>query len=289
MAPVKVTDPLRDDVPLSWYGSLARRHLLLIAASVFVGLLAGAAVAVHRGRVYTATAEVIASKAPLGISPEAPQVNGRPLPPTVDTEAQLLESAAVLRPAARSLGGGRKAAELRKAMEIMAPQGTRALVLRYRARSAREASLGAVEIVRHYFALQSRLNRAQRRRERLRLENSLGPLLRSERAAGNSALVTSLERPAVRSVATALAALRTVPAEPAQLASAPSLQVSRPNVTIPPATGALLGLLGGVALALLAQERRRRQSSQRKYGYARPGWNWIAGERGQPREEGHLR
>jgi len=199
----------------------------------------------------------------------------------VDTEAQLLESAAVLRPAAESVGGGRNASDLRKAMEIGVPQGTRALLISYRAHSAREASLGAAAIARHYVALQSRLNRAQRRRARLQLENSLGPLLRSARTAGNSALVTSLERPAVRSVATALAALRTVQAQPAQLASAPSVQTSRPNVTIPPATGTLLGLLAGVGLALLAERRRRRDRSQAKYGYPRPGWNWIAGASGR--------
>ena len=258
MAPVMLTDAGRDDVPLSWYRSLARRHLLLITAAVLVGLLAGAAVAVSRGRIYTAAVEVIASKAPLGIPAEGPQPSKGLLPPTVDTEAQLLQSAAVLRPAARSLGGGHTPADLRKAMEIIVPQGTRALVLSYRARSARKASLGAVEIAQHYVALQSRLNRAQRRGERLQLESSLGRLLRSERAAGNGRLVTSLERHAVRSVATALATLRTTPPQPAQLASASSVQVSRPNATIPPASGALLGLLLGVSLALLAQERRRR-------------------------------
>lgn len=280
MAPVMLTVARRDDVPLSWYGKLARRHLVLIAASLLVGLLVGAAVAVHRGRIYTATVEIIASKAPFDISQGAPQPSGELLPPTVDTEAQLLQSAAVLRPAARSLGGDRNAAGLRKAMEIIVPQGTRALVMHYRARSAREARQGAAEIARHYIALQSRLNRAQRRGQRLQLENSLGHLLRSERAAGDSTLVTSLERRAVRNVATALAALRAMPAQPAQLASAPSIQLSRPNATIPPATGALLGLLAGVSLALLIQERRRRDSSQEKYGYARPRWKRIVGASG---------
>lgn len=283
MAPVTPTNPQRDDVPLGWYGSLARRHLLVIAAFVVVGLLVGIAIAVQRGRTYTATVEVIASKAPVGISPEEPQLTVRPLPPTVDTEAQLLESAAVLRPAARSLGGGRKPADLRKAMEIVVPQGTRSLVISFRARSAREAGLGALEIARHFVALQSRLNSAQGGRARLQLEKSLGYLLRSERAGGGSAVATSLERPAIRSVATALAALSTNPTEPAQLASAPSIQVSRTNLTIAPATGVLLGLLAGVALAVLAEQRRTRGGSQTKYGYPRPGWNWIVRASGDGR------
>jgi uncharacterized protein involved in exopolysaccharide biosynthesis len=266
-----------DDVPLGWYRALARRYLLLIGACVLLGLLAGTAVAVSRGRMYTATVEVIASKAPLGIFPSASSQNGTPLPPTVDTEAQLLESAAVLRPAARSLGGGRKAAGLRKAIEVIVPQGTRALVISYRAHSRREAELGILEIAHHYIALQARLNAAERRRERLRLEKSLGALLRSERAAGDSARVISLERPAVRSVATALAALRAAPPQPAELASAPSVQGGRPNGTIPPATGALLGLLAGVGLAVLAQSRRTRNPSRAQDGYPRPAWNWIAG------------
>lgn len=276
MASLMRTDPRRDDVPLSWYGSFAHRHLLLVAASVLAGLLVGAAVALHHGRVYTATIEVIASKAPLGISPEASELSPNPLPPTVDTEAQLLESAAVLKPAARSLGGGRKADGLRNAMDVLVPQGSRALVVSYHARSASEASLGALAIARQYVALLSRANRAQRKRGLLQLESSLGRLLRSESSAGGSALLTSLERPAVRRVATALVALRTAPTQPPRLASAPSVQVSRPNVTIPPAAGALLGLLAGVGLGLLAQERRERNRSRPKYRYPRPGWTWDA-------------
>lgn len=274
MAPVMRADSRRDDVPLGWYGSFARRHLLLVAASVIAGLLVGAAVALHRGRVHTATIEVIASKAPLGISPEASELN--PLPPTVDTEAQLLESAAVLKPAARSLGGGRKADGLRNAMEVLVPQGSRALVVSYHARSASEASLGAFAIARQYVALVSRLNLAQRKRGLMQVENSLGRLLRSERSAGASALLTSLERPAVRRVAAALTAFRTLQTQPAQLVSAPSVQASRPNVTIPPATGTLLGLLAGVGLAVLAQERRERNRSRPKYRYPRPGWTLDA-------------
>jgi hypothetical protein len=109
------------------------------------------------------------------------------------------------------------------------------------------------------------------------VENSLGRLLRSESSAGASALLTSFERPAVRRVAASLAAFRTVSTQPAGIVSAPSVQVSRPNVTIPPATGTLLGLLAGVGLALFAQERRERNRSRPKYRYPRPGWTWIAG------------
>ena len=131
MAPMMRADSRRDDVPLGWYGSFTRRHLRLVAMSVLAGLLVGAAVALHHGRVYTATIEVIASKAPLGSSPEASELSGNhPLPPTVDTEAQLLESAAVLKPVAKSLGGGRKAEGIRNAMEVVVPQGSRALVSR---------------------------------------------------------------------------------------------------------------------------------------------------------------
>jgi hypothetical protein len=268
-----LTDPRGDDVPLSSYGSLVRRHLLLIAGPILVGLLVGAALALHRGRTYSATVEVFASTAPFGISPEEPQLSGRLFPPTVDTEAQLLESDAVLRAAARSVG--RRAIGLRRAMQIVVPQGTRALMITYDARSASRARLGALAIARRYVALESRLNAAQRSREHLRLERWLGALLRSGRGSDGS-LLSRLERPAVRGVATALAALRTAPAQPAQLASTPSVRASRPNATIPPTTGALLGLLAGVILALLYQERRRR-SAQARDGYARSGWRSVTG------------
>lgn len=276
MAPVRLDDVRGDDVPLGWYGSLARRYLRSMAACVIAGLLVGAAVLIHRGRTYTATVEVIASTAPLGITPE-PRLTGNPVPPTVDTEAQLVESDAVLRPAARSLGSGYKAADLRQAMEILAPAGTRALVISYRARDGRQASRAVLAIARHYVALQSRLNRAQRRRERLLLERALGILLRRGRGAGDPAVLRKSERPAVRSLATALSGLQTSPAQAAELADAPSVQVSRPNKALPPVTGVLLGLLSAVGLALLAQGRRRRDGLVAKYGYPRPAWKWIPG------------
>ncbi|HJU36737.1 MAG TPA: hypothetical protein VJ716_04885 [Gaiellaceae bacterium] len=286
MAPVRLVDPRRDDLPLGWYASFARRHSWLLAAAIVVGLAAGAAYQLHRGRVYTATVEIITSNAPLGISAQAPQLNGvNPIPPTVDTEAALLESDKVLRPAAKSLGGDHTAAKLRRSIALVAPQGTRALVLSFRAGTAAQARAGAVEIGRQYVALRARLNRTQRRRELTRLSHDLGRLLSGERAAANSALVRALERPSVKRVAVALATLRATPAAPAQLTTdVPAVQSSRPNAPVPLVTGGLLGLLAGVALALLVQQRRKRDRLRAGYGYPRPRWSRIAEPAGRAGE-----
>lgn len=277
MAPIRLVDPKRDDMPLEWYTSFVRRHWLVLAAAVVLGLLVGAAFEIQRGRVYAATVEIITSNTPIGISAQTPQLNGvHVIPPSVDTEAALLESDHVLRPAAKKLGGDLTAAELRRSLGVVAPQGSRALVLTYRAHSAARAKAGALEIGRQYVALRTRLNRTQRKRELTRLTHDLGRLLAGERAAGDSALAQALERPAVKHVANALATLRTTPASPAQLTShVPSVASSRPNEPVALVTGGLLGLLGGVVLALLMEDRRKRDALQANYGYPRPRWNRI--------------
>jgi capsular polysaccharide biosynthesis protein len=277
MAPLRLVDPRREDMPLGWYASFVRRHWRVLAAAVVLGLAIGAAFEIHRGRVYSATVEIITSNAPIGISAQSPQLNGvRVIPPSVDTEAALLESDHVLRPAAKELGGGRTAAKLRRSIGVIAPQGTRALVLSYRAGSSAHASAGAMAIAREYVALRTRLNRTQRKRELTRLTHDLGRLLAGERAAGNSALAQALTRPAVKHVAAALTALRTTRASPAELTSkAPTIESSRPNAPVALVTGGLLGLLGGVGLALLIQDLRKRSALQANYGYPRPRWNRI--------------
>jgi len=277
MAPMRLVDPRRDDMPLGWYASFVRRHWRVFAAAVVVGLAVGAAFEIQRGRVYAATVEIITSNGPIGISAQSPQLEGvRVIPPSVDTEAALLESDQVLRPAAKKLGHGHTAAKLRRSIGVVAPQGTRALVLTYRARTAAHAREGVVEIGRQYVALRTRLNRTQRKRQLIQLSHDLGRLLDGERAADNSALAQALERPAVKSVANALATLRTTLASPAKLTSnVPSIESSRPNAPVALVTGGLLGLLGGVALALLRQERRRRDGLHAGYGYPRPRWNRI--------------
>ena len=285
MAPMRLVDPRRDDMPLGWYASFVRGHWLVLAAAVGMGLVVGAAFELQRGRVYAATVEIITSAAPLGISAQSPQLNGiHVIPPSVDTEAALLESDHVLRPAAKNLGGHHTAAELRRSLGVVAPQGTRALVVTYRAGTAAKASAGVLEIGRQYVALRQRLNRTQRKRERSQLRHDLGRLLGGERTAGNSALVQALERPAVKRVAIALATLGG-PASPPQLTSdSPSIASSRPNAPVALVTGGLLGLLGGVALALLQRDRRKGVGLRANYGYPRARWNRIGEPTGRAGE-----
>jgi uncharacterized protein involved in exopolysaccharide biosynthesis len=273
MVPLRLIDPRREDMPLGWYVSFARRNWRVLAAVVIVGLAVGAMFEIARGRVYSATVEIITSSAPLGISAQSPQLNGvHVIPPSVDTEAALLESDHVLRPAAKKLGGDLTAARLRRSLDVLAPQGTRALVVTYRSGTAKRARAGVIEIGRQYVALRQRLNRNQRKRQVIQLSHDLARLLRGEHAAANSALSRTLERPSVKGVALALATLRATPAFPAQLTSdVPSIQSSRPNAPVALVTGGLLGLLAGVALARLLEKQRKRVAMHASYGYPRPG------------------
>ena len=249
----------RDDIPLGWYVTFVRRHRWLLTVTMLAGLLAGTALVVHRGRVYTATVEVIASKAPLGITE---QVSGEQVrPSSVDTEAQLLESGPVLQATARALGKGRTADDLRKALEVSVPQGTRSLVVQYRSGSEAAARAGAAEIARQYMALRTRLIEAQRDRQIASLATYLDALQRNESAGrGQNGVAAGFVRAATRRVIRELQDLRAAPIDPGELTApgGPRVVASLPNASVPLTTGVLVGLLAGVGVALSAEVRRRR-------------------------------
>ncbi len=255
MAPVTAPIGGRDDVPLGWYPTFVRRHARLLAATALVGALAGGALVIHRGRVYTATVEIIASKAPLGIMPDG--AGRRVVRSTVDTEAQLLVSDAVVAPTARALGGSLSSSDIRQAIAVTVPQGTRALLVRYRSGSAAAARKGATEVARHYLALRTRLNQVQRSRAIARLVTFLDRLVVEPVDGGENASVATLNRARIR-VARELEDLRATPIDPGELVSArPYVAASFPNASVPITTGGLLGLLAGVAIALGVEAKHR--------------------------------
>jgi hypothetical protein len=241
----------RDDVPLAWYGAFSRRSRWILVAAVAAGLLAGTAWAALPGQIYTATVEVLAPHVPLGATP------GTARSSTVDTEAQLLTSGIVAARAAAALGGGLRLDDVRHAVDVRAPQGTRALVLRYRAGTPEAARDGAVEVARQYVALRGGLQRRQSEAQIARLFALVATLARHQAADGLEDSVryrlhySALQAP-VRQLDQARAAAA---AAPVLLPGAPAVTASLRGAAVGPVTGALLGLLAGVGVGLLRRAR----------------------------------
>jgi capsular polysaccharide biosynthesis protein len=245
----------RDDVPLGWYGSFARVHAWLVGATVLAGLLAGAAAAVLPGRAYTATVQVVASNTPLDVPP---LVNyNRSKPSTVDTEAQLLRSGVVLSAAARALGGGLRADQVRRALEVHAPLATRVLRVSFRADGAAAARRGAAEVARQYVALRSRLDRRQRRQEVAMLSTRVSRIAHLPQANADRDTVISRERNSALWEAVhdldAVTSARVRPA--ALLPGVPAVSASYPGAAVRSVTGALLGLVFGIGIGLWRSAR----------------------------------
>jgi hypothetical protein len=241
----------RDDVPLAWYGAFTRRSRWLLVAAVAAGLLAGTGWAALPGQVYTATVEVLAPHVPLGGTP------GTARSSTIDTEAQLLTSGAVAAAAAAALGDGLREEDVRDAVDVRAPLGTRALVVRYRAGTPEAARRGAVEVGRQYVALRGGLQRRQSRAQIARLSALVATLARHQAADGLEDSVqyrlhyAALQTP-IRELDQARAA---VGAAPVLLPGAPAVTASLRGEAVRPVTGALLGLLAGVGIGLLRRAR----------------------------------
>ncbi|MFL6139368.1 MAG: hypothetical protein ACJ74O_16405 [Frankiaceae bacterium] len=246
-------------MPIGWYLAFVRRHRWLLTIAVLAGLLAGTALVVHRGKVYTATVEVIASKAPLGSN----ELSGaqRVQPSTVDTEAQLLQSGPVLQATAKALGHGRTAGDVRKALQVTVPQGTRSIIVQYRSGDEPTARHGAAQMSQQYLALRTRLIVTQRDRQIASLATYLDALQRNESAGrGQNGVAAGSVRAAERRVVRELQDLRAAPVDPGELVThgAPTVVSTLPNASVPLTSGALLGMLAAVLLALAGDARRQR-------------------------------
>lgn len=260
-------------LPVSDYGALIRRQWWLIALLTAAGVLAAVWYTSTQPKVYTSTTQVLVT--PTGAEDEAVSANGRTRTEiNLDTEAQLLQSTAVVALAADLLGGDVPVDDLVDQVRITVPPNTEVLAIAFDADTAAGAQDGAAAFAMAYLANRSQAAADQlearegsRRSQISTLTASLQEVSATlatlpPESAGRAVAQAQIESLSAQiSILTAQAnALDSTTITPgrtiteASLPAGPSSPVPFVNV----AGGAMLGLLLGCGLALL----RHRSSQQ---------------------------
>lgn len=255
---------------LSDYSAFVRRHVLLIGALVGVGLAAGLAWSMHQPSRFSATASVALVPVPVYVAPTTTEL----VPPevSIDTDAQLLRSPAVLGAIGEALGTDPDAAA--EHLSVTASPNTHVLHVTVTAPTASLAALGANAAVTVFIDVR-RDSLGALGEDQLRLLRLLGgdPVGESDAAEGSDAedegdaLVLPPTDELSEQVLAARAGLdeleeaRRAPAEMVRPASAPR-HADYANTEVPLTSGAMLGLLAacllGAARDHLRSARHRR-------------------------------
>jgi uncharacterized protein involved in exopolysaccharide biosynthesis len=245
---------------LTTYASFVRRHVVLLAVCALLGLVTGVGWNAASARSYTATAAVLLTGVPGYVDVET---GGRPpREVTIDTDAHLARSIAVVAAVARRTGMTRQQVVAR--LHVSAPELTEVLHLSFTAAdpdtaragaaaagralvSARRDVLGALQtdqIARLQLAL------AERRAELTALGSSQGSDAREE--------ALQLQVATLRQRLKELYAARLVPAEVLQRPVRPrQADPSEPEVAL--TSGLLTGLCVGLAVAAWRDRAQRRR------------------------------
>jgi capsular polysaccharide biosynthesis protein len=267
--PRRPGDP--DAAPLDRYTRFVRRQWPVLLLGIAAGGALGAMRSATVQHMYTSRVTVVAPPVALeaGLPPisEGPfaQVDQRPVLNTVDTEAQLVSSGAVLSQLKKVPGFNIPADRLPDRVSITAPPNSRILIIGVRAQRPGSARAGARVIARAYIELRARLigqyqvrNRQAINRRLVILDAELKALPPDPAAV---ARVTARTRPQ--------AVLRQIFDARRQLAFADQFaQVVRapdrpshpddPGSAVNRTSGMGLGLLGGLLVGLVRDRRPRR-------------------------------
>ncbi|MBS2936697.1 hypothetical protein KDN32_02950 [Nocardioides sp. J2M5] len=239
------------------YTAFVRRHATLLLALVGLGLLAGVGVATTRPSTYSATASVSLTPVPVYVMPTVDEL--APPEVSIDTDAQLLRSPAVLSAVGDELGVS--AARSEQHLSVTASAGSHVLHVTVSGadpvRVARAADAAATTLVRVRRDSLGSLTLDQIRQLRF-LVIAQESLLAREQArrvvvASSDDLFASL-----LALQTRLDELRAARAEPARVITpAPDRGTADyANTEVPTTSGAALGLLVG-CLAGIARDRSR--------------------------------
>ncbi|UFN46306.1 GumC domain-containing protein [Nocardioides okcheonensis] len=242
---------------VSDYTAFARRHATLLLALVGLGLLGGLGVGLTRPGSYSATASVSLTPVPVYVMPTVDEL--APPEVSIDTDAQLLRSPAVLSAVGEELGVS--AARSEQHLSVTASAGTHVLHVTVTGtdpeRVARAADAAATALVQVRRDALGSLTLDQIRQLRF-LVIAQESLLAREQArrvvvASSDDLFTSLVE-----LQTRLDELRAARAVPAQVVvPAPDRGTADyANTEVPATSGAALGLLAG-CLAGIARDRSR--------------------------------
>ncbi len=261
----------RDRVPLAWYVTLLRQQWRLLLAAVATGLLLASGLHIMRPPIYEARASVLVGDSPLDKDPP----RGLPAqPPSMDTEANVLNSAPVAARVARrtDLPDARAAVER---LQVSVPPNSTILEVTFQHEQADAAARGANAAVAAYLDLR-RTVITDRRKEVIAQRKEYAGMLREER----TALEEELAEPSVGaeerrvglrlrdSLLRAIILVRSQKAFARQLPVDPGQRVSRavaptstsgPDPSVPLLSGTAVSLLLGLGAARFRMARARTQ------------------------------
>lgn len=259
--------PSRTDwVPLSRHVGLLRRYWRTIAACTEVGLLAGAAWLVLAGTSYVATASVLVEEVTVDSAAPVQALS-------LDTEIRILRSDAVAQEVRSAINDASPVRVVAERIEVTIPPNTRILRITFEADDPDSAREGATTAGRAYLAFRSTLADRARAEQLEQLGTRLEDLA-VQRSAAEAASIRidadAVERRVAGQRSAALgqqinqldqriSGLRTEATVPGALVEEAdeALAVRQVDPAVAFASSALLGVLGGVLLALMARTRRR--------------------------------
>jgi hypothetical protein len=260
-----------DDVPLGDHFRTALRSFSAMLVFGLIGASTGVFIVQQRKPLREATVSVLIAAAPVAI---ATVFDTGPKRLTIDTEAQRVTSARVLAPVARETGDSDPEAHI----QLTAYPNTTILKITYISTNGAVAYSGAATAAHEFLAARAAALTARRtergavlRRQLTQLQTELQHAF--QLAPNSSKSSTRLRRHAIdKQLIIRQAALRRVEYSsvlPGEIVRrAPATPGNRPNATVPPVSGLLLGGLLGL---LIARGRKPRVLSRRDAARVVPG------------------
>jgi uncharacterized protein involved in exopolysaccharide biosynthesis len=239
------------------YTSFARRHRVVVAVLVGLGLLTGLAWGMMQPATYSATASVALAQVPVYVM----RSTGELVPPevSIDTDAQLLHSPLVLGTVADTLGQDAEAAS--DQLSVTASPNSHVLHVTVTATSARRAAKAANAAVTALIEVRRQALGALRLVEIRQLRLLVSRQERQLAQEQSTRLVVFANDELFASVLelrTSLDELEEARRQPAEIVASarPPADPDHPNIEVPVTSGAMLGLLAG-CLAGIVRGRTR--------------------------------
>ena len=271
--------PGHDDLQLADYTGVLRRRWWLIFALAIIGLLASVGFFKTSHKVYIATASVYVT----ATSGTANQVAGGRTTGAVnlDTEAQVVQSATVAQAAAKLMHATETVPQLIKRVSVTVPANSQVLSISCQASSASVAATCAQSFAQAFLtytsssttaaansqisALQSRMSALESASAKLTVEVGSLPDNSSQRAAAQEQLNSDQgQLSSLNSQVAALTTELTNPSGGSIISNAlPPSSPSSPKPLLIFPSGLLVGLLAGLILAFIVDQRDRRVRSAR--------------------------
>jgi uncharacterized protein involved in exopolysaccharide biosynthesis/Mrp family chromosome partitioning ATPase len=256
---------------LSHYVGMFRRHWWVVLVATGAGLGLGAAVTSTMPKVYESSTSVLVQ----AVEQDANQSGGRTKGSiNLDTEAQLVGSGAVAVKATALLRSGANPIELAHQVSVEVPANTTVLVIRFEAETPQAAQAGSHAFAEAYLRNREETARSgldQQIKSRVLKVRQLTTSLQSINARLANARAGSSERSNLESLRSnsqnqlnaltgKLNELTTTTVEAGSIISDARVpeEPTSPNAMLNIATGAMLGLLAGLALAFARERLDRR-------------------------------